>query len=173
MTQKSCEESISGKRAWSAVSNATKKSWNMAPENQRFLRLTFGCSNMQVIGHLDQAVSVEGQEQGPGWIGSRGRVWLMRNFAEKKSRKMGWKIKGDMKAKVSLWQPKRGLTWVEDNWPPNQKGPSVDSFCADGRTLISLLPTLGMNGVWTPRQWGAPLSPTSPFQARFWELQHC
>lgn len=74
MTQKSCEESISGKRAWSAVSNATKKSWNMAPENQRFLRLTFGCSNMQVIGHLDQAVLVEGQEQGPGWIGSRGRA---------------------------------------------------------------------------------------------------
>lgn len=152
MTQMPSEESISGEREWSAVSNALRShiKW--------FLRTTgfwdWPC-NMQVISNLDQSYFSRGTGTGDwsDWAqerdtddrrGSTENGWLVRSCAVKISRQMEWKIKGDVKVKVSFWQRKGDLNWVEGNWSPNHEAPWLDSICTDYRALIDLLPTLGM-----------------------------
>lgn len=161
MTQKPSEESILGKRAWSEASNG-------------YLRLTFGCSNTQVIRDLDQSCFRRraGPEAWLDWAQERTgeevqteKRWLMRSWAMKRSRKMGWKIKGDVKVNVCL---KKGFD-LSRRYLISKPGSSL--------TRWPLRWLKGSNHLWgwveCARQGNGlfPYSPTS-FPAGLWELQH-
>lgn len=60
MAQKPRAESPSGEREGSAAPNAADRSCETVPEKHWFLRLTVGCSNMQVTSDLDQSSSSRG-----------------------------------------------------------------------------------------------------------------